>query len=307
MEFAHEPSDRRRFLTTLAAGGAAAAAVTLLPKAIDAIDDCGPTGQSPTLDETTAYDRILARNGLLDKKRFCLGNSTCADQGMSGTYPRCYYPQYLRTNIALANSTKTAALALVAAIKNRTVNQTHLNNFVYYQQQLAAHLSMQQTVINEGYRKQWFGGSIQLPPGQPEIMSYISTFAANNGLIPSEWTGIYNSSYPNLANFARYRQGDLTQAVNNLPLSLGAQDSLTNLSNNYAATVQAPSTGILTASSTAQTFMDFGTAEGTLGGMLGAYCVYGGPAFPYCEAVAGGMVAGGGAIWFIGWLMSRIR
>jgi hypothetical protein len=147
------------------------------------------------------------------------------------------------------------------------------------------------------------GDSILLPPGQPEITGAIENWAYANGQNPQDFTLIYDGTSPNLSQFAPDNQ-QLTNLVNSLPLTFGAQDTLTSWENNYAASVQAPSAGYLSSPATAQTLMEFGEAETMLGGTIAAFCEYAGPDLPYGGAVAGGMIAGGGLIWLAGKFMS---
>lgn len=84
---------------------------------------------------------------------FCQG-PTCAALGMVGTYPQCYYPQYLNVNVTLMNNgAHAAAIALYHAAAG-ALTATDNQNFRQYVSAGFAHLSIWQSYIAESTRKQ---------------------------------------------------------------------------------------------------------------------------------------------------------
>jgi len=160
---------------------------------------------------------------------------TCGALGMAGTYPNCYYPQYLNYNAGIGNTARYWGGQVVNLLRTRTLDAATMNNAKYWYGMLAQHLSIGTTQIAESARKQWIGA--ELPPKtsltQAE-MNNITTLALNAGYPnqPANWIATANSTLP----ASKTADPTFEQLVANLP-NQTALDNLNTYTMEYVNSI----------------------------------------------------------------------
>ena len=220
----------------------------------------------------------------------------CSDMEMAGTYPNCYFPQYLHLNATLARQVHAACVQMTIAAKARTVTQAMVSQVQSLLPALVNHLLV--TSINEGLRQQWIGGIVNLAPSQT-FANVATNWANTYGVDPTLAENAYWASSPNLAS-ATASTPSLQQQILNLPLSPGTWDNINAIVNGDVMSVQSPSLGTLICNELggANQLQKDGAVEMAAGTFIDYYGPTAGPAAPYVEIV-GTALQGVGALTFL--------
>lgn len=223
----------------------------------------------------------------------------CPD-GEIGTWPHCYYPNYLRLNTVLANATINVHNVANRALSSLTITPAQWSNVTSYAQSLAAHLSMAQTAINESLRQQVVDSMLWQPVSQP-YLTQAASFANRYGFDPNTFTGIVEAAMP-IADTTTVPS--LQQQIMSLQNTQGL-DNLANYVNILTAsvTVQNGICGI--PPSTASQWMQTGADLTVAGVGVGVLAPSTGPAAPFVEVAGDAMTAYGGIMWLAGWLCQK--
>lgn len=288
--------DRRQLLKT----AGAAACVAAVPKIVDACVYLkeGPQARAQALADMQAkLPTVLMRKP--KPNVITCGGETCADLGMTGRYPNCYYPQYLYLNTSLVGALKSATLGVYSATMSRTITQAQLDNLNSLRSQLTSHLSVNQTAINEGARQQWIGASIYDGPSQANY-TFAQEISNDNGLDANIANNLVYCGMPQCDNtYVTQLHNDIM----NLPNSQ-ALDQLSLWSDAVVASVSAPAPGWLqTSFGSPEAIITVGEQTMAMASVIGSQCQNTGPAAPDCYDFAGALALAGFLMYGFGYML----
>lgn len=267
--------NRRDMLRLTAGAGVVAAAAALTPR-LDAIIGCGPT------------DGPQAEANGKKIKPGCPGN--CADQGMVGMYPRCYYPQYGYINTSLAQAQQAAMIQFAQAAMNNAVTPAMISNLKTMNTSWINHLFNNR--ITAGFGQQLVD-QIQGNSVTGDQLTYVNSLAQNANLPANFFQQPLYSGSPLGPYLQQGGSPSMTDIVNNLPI--GNWDAINALTNQriQSITYQGPGNPCgFTDPQGTQNGADFSMAAGVI--LNGLALLIGGP-IGELVAIAADVFAYGGA------------